>query len=344
MSSGSEATPEYLLNQLLKSVSRAFFLSMYILPAGCRRPISLGYLLARTADSIADASELSLESKQAALAILQESLEEGCEGGLARDQISRLVVQSKSESKLLECFPAVLDQFCCTESADQESIREVVTVLIQGMLEDLAHFPGDGLRALANAAALDRHTYFAAGCVGKFWTEILCRHVVSLSHWKADEMLRLGTNFGKALQLTNVLRDIREDFQNKRCYLPEDALMAAGLSPDDLGQGSSWPRLQPVFQEWYRLAISHYGDALAYTLKLPRRELRLRLSVIWPIVIGLATLSKVAKSNPLQPPRVKVSRNWIYKTMLLSLPIACSNRLTKAWINSWRPGAAPLDP
>ena len=116
------------------------------------------------------------------------------------------------------------------------------------------------------------------------------------------------------------------------------------MSPDDLGQASNWLKLQPVFQEWRRLAISHYGDALSYTLRIPQRELRLRLSVIWPIVIGLATLSKVARSNPLQPPRVKVSRNWIYKTMLLSLPIACSNRLTKAWINSWRPGAAPLDP
>ncbi|MBP6602801.1 MAG: squalene/phytoene synthase family protein, partial [Verrucomicrobiales bacterium] len=44
--------------ELLKSVSRSFYLSMRFLPAGMRDPISLGYLLARFSDTIADAPGL----------------------------------------------------------------------------------------------------------------------------------------------------------------------------------------------------------------------------------------------------------------------------------------------
>ena len=40
---------------LLKSVSRSFYLSMRFLPLAMREPISLGYLLARFSDTIADA-------------------------------------------------------------------------------------------------------------------------------------------------------------------------------------------------------------------------------------------------------------------------------------------------
>lgn len=43
-----------ILGELLKSVSRAFYLSLRVLPAGLREPIGLAYLLARAADTVAD--------------------------------------------------------------------------------------------------------------------------------------------------------------------------------------------------------------------------------------------------------------------------------------------------
>ena len=49
-------TRTYLLGPLLKGVSRSFYLTLRILPAGMRDPIGLAYLLARAADTIADTS------------------------------------------------------------------------------------------------------------------------------------------------------------------------------------------------------------------------------------------------------------------------------------------------
>ena len=49
-------TRAFLLGPLLKGVSRSFYLTLRVLPAGMRDPIGLAYLLARAADTIADTS------------------------------------------------------------------------------------------------------------------------------------------------------------------------------------------------------------------------------------------------------------------------------------------------
>ena len=50
----TESDKERLLTDLLKDVSRAFYLTLRVLPGGLREPIGLAYLLARAADTIAD--------------------------------------------------------------------------------------------------------------------------------------------------------------------------------------------------------------------------------------------------------------------------------------------------
>ena len=52
-----------LLRSLLKSVSRSFYLTLSILPAGMRDPVGLAYLLARAADTIADTSLIAQEKR-----------------------------------------------------------------------------------------------------------------------------------------------------------------------------------------------------------------------------------------------------------------------------------------
>ena len=52
-------------------------------------------------------------------------------------------------------------------------------VLPNGMEMDLTRFPGSSanqLTALERPDELDRYTYFVAGCVGEFWTRMVCAH------------------------------------------------------------------------------------------------------------------------------------------------------------------------
>src|ERR1044071_8667924 len=62
-------------NNLLKSVSRSFYLSLRILPSDMRAPISLGYLLCRAADTIADSDAVPVEARLALLHQLSRMME-----------------------------------------------------------------------------------------------------------------------------------------------------------------------------------------------------------------------------------------------------------------------------
>ena len=62
------------LDQLLKSTSRAFYLSLRILPRHVRKPISLAYLLARSADNVTDTTNVSTAVKLKSLDIIKSAL------------------------------------------------------------------------------------------------------------------------------------------------------------------------------------------------------------------------------------------------------------------------------
>src|SRR5687767_2210133 len=65
---------------LLKAVSRSFYLSIRLLPAGLRRPIALAYLLARATDTIADTAPLPSNERLAHLQALAAAIEHGRPG------------------------------------------------------------------------------------------------------------------------------------------------------------------------------------------------------------------------------------------------------------------------
>ena len=77
---------------------------------------------------------------------------------------------------------------------------------------------------------------------------------------------------------------------------------------------------RPVLARGIRAALERYRDAEAYCLAVPRRCVRLRLAVLWPALMGLATLALLAGNDRwLDPSRPsKVTRGWVYRTMALS--------------------------
>ena len=317
---------EELLGDLLRSVSRAFYLSLRILPPRCRTPMATAYLLARAADTIADTESLPPQRRCEHLRAYAQAVREGA-GDLGEFAAATL----SGEARLLRRLPDTLTLLHELDPWDRELVTGIVSTLAQGMQEDLEHFPPGELRALPDAAALDRHTYMAAGCVGEFWTAILDRHALA-SRWDSARQKELGIRFGKALQLTNVLRDIPADLRAGRCYLPLVELQRQNLSPADLLDWSNQERTRLVFRRWLLIALDHYRAALDWLDGIPVTHVRLRLSALWPILIGLATLAKLARGNWLHPERVKVSRPWIYRMMLLSVP---GSFIPRPWVQAW---------
>lgn len=317
-----------------------------MLPDPLRTPVGLAYLLARAADTIADSQAIPTGRRRAHLLAFRAQVA-GPVSRAALNQISGDVVASQAspaEADLLRALVPIFSELDRTDEADRARIRSVATTLTEGMELDLktfsARYPVDSgeLAALADADALDRYTYLVAGCVGEFWTETLVAHTPSLSHWDILAMSETGIRFGKALQLTNVLRDIPADLRNGRCYLPQDELAALGLSPGDLLNPAASRQAQPVLRNWIEIALGHYAEAQNYILAIPRRERRLRLAALWPVLMGLQTLELLANQRDWLTPGhpAKVSRSWVYRMMARSAVIASSDKLVSRWIAGLR--------
>ena len=68
-------SPATLRGSILARVSRSFYLSIRLLPKKLRDPVSLGYLLARASDTIADTTKMPRESRAAKLQLLARGIQ-----------------------------------------------------------------------------------------------------------------------------------------------------------------------------------------------------------------------------------------------------------------------------
>jgi farnesyl-diphosphate farnesyltransferase len=334
-----------LLGDLLRRVSRSFYLSLAILPRDVREPIGLAYLLARAADTVADTRLIERTARAAHLSILRAAY--------AGERVDVQAVATAcaphqaqaAERALLERVGEALQRVYRLAPADQDRVRAVLSTITDGMLFDLAHFPGEdatGLAALDSLADLDRYTYLVAGCVGEFWTTLHVAHRPRLRRWDMAMAAR-GVRFGKALQLTNVLRDVPSDLRHGRCYLPARELAALGLRPRDLLDPQAARRARPLIRALLTTALEHYDEGWRYTLAIPRPEWRMRLACAWPLLIGLATLGEIAAHpdplTTLQP--IKVSRTTVRAILARSALGAASNRTLARQGQYWRARVHP---
>lgn len=336
----SPKTRRILLTTLLKSVSRAFYLSLRVLPADLREPIGLAYLLARAADTIADTPLIPHERRLSHLRAFRARLAGEAD---AADMSAELdtAFANPAERALLQALPHAFALLESLTASDRERTRAVVLTLTRGMEIDLTAFPPaecGAVTALKTREQLDDYIYHIAGCVGEFWTEISMAHTPALCDWDGARMSALGVRFGSALQLTNILRDAPKDLRIGRCYLPQSELDRLGLRPADLLDERNAAHARPLLAWGIRTALTDFAAAERYIIAIPRRCLRLRLAALWPVLIGLSTLASLARAdNWLCPDKpLKMPRRSVYAIVALSLICGRSNRLLALWIRRIR--------
>ena len=308
---------------MLKDVSRSFYLTLRVLPGSIRPQIGLAYLLARTSDTIADTSLVPLEQRLDALQAFRGRVRGQNDAQL---EFGLLAMQQSSpaERMLLEQCEASLGLLQGLTSADLKLVQQVLETITSGQEQDLRRFAAADaghIVALNTAGELDDYTYRVAGCVGEFWTRMCRAHVFPKARLEDDVLLAQSVRFGKGLQLVNILRDLAADLRRGRCYLPAEKLASTGLNVPDLLQQNHEARLRPLFNTYFEQARAHLLAGWSYTDALPRRNVRVRLACAWPILIGLQTLQRLSRANPLEPqPPVKITRrevrSWMWRSVL----------------------------
>ncbi len=203
----------YGFEALLKKVARSFQLSLRILPASLRPPLSLAYMLARASDTIADASSAPDFQRLALLRGLPDLFPEKSPDLGLKD----------SERDLLQMLPRLLEAL--KTLPDQSEIIAQWRIILRGQIFDVERFTATDAEAPAaplTSEELEEYTYLVAGSVGEFWTRLCFKHVPDYSTKPLEEMLPLARHFGQALQFINILRDRRSDADADRIYIPDE--------------------------------------------------------------------------------------------------------------------------
>ncbi len=309
--------------KLLSAVSRSFYLTLKALPREVREPLSLAYLLARAADTMADTPNMPDKVREDSLQAFDAILQSPARDTAAEAKLHELLLADfvslqtdESEAALLRRLPEALNAYRSAPERHQLAMRQVLKPIVRGQLLDITRFPMDGqFRTLANAAELDEYTWLVAGCVGKFWTKLCASELPAAfeSGVSAQQMTEWGIRYGKGLQLVNILRDVGKDAAMGRCYLPMDEIIAHGINPDDVLSDISM--LRPVTDKWVEICRGHLKAGIDYLGAL--KEKKLRYATALPLLLGVRTLALVEKAEPGQwKSGVKVPRSEVAKWMI----------------------------
>ena len=216
----------------------SFYWAMRLLPEARREAMYAIYAFCREVDDIAD-SEASAEDKRIALD----------EWRLEIDAVFA------GTSKL------PLGSILAEDAARFHLRREDFIAIIDGMEMDAR----EAIQA-PTLATLDLYCDRVASAVGRL-------SVRAFGAESADGD-RVAHHLGRALQLTNILRDLAEDAERDRLYLPREYLLDAGIIATEPDEVLRHAQLGQACDHLAELAETHFMAARAAMAKCPRRAMR----------------------------------------------------------------------
>ena len=195
--------------QVLAQHSKSFALAGRLFPAGPREDAAAVYAWCRRCDDAVDLTDPSLQA--AALARQREQLALLYAGTPTTDPVLSAFQEVARERQIPSCYPEEL---------------------LEGMAMDVE------FRRFETMDDLMLYCYRVAGTVG-----LMMCHVMGVSDRRA---LRHAARLGMAMQLTNICRDVMEDWERRHLYLPDQALGHAAAEQLWARRGEPLPReLQP---------------------------------------------------------------------------------------------------
>ncbi len=216
---------QYCQDKAAKSGS-SFYYSFLFLPAAQRRSITALYAFCREVDDVVDeCSDTDVARRK--LDWWREELQR-CFAGEPRHPVTKALQQPLANHNLpIEYFQEIID----------------------GMAMDLDQSRYESFSELA------LYCHRAAGVVGLLSAEIF--------GYRHRDTLKYAQQLGTAFQLTNIIRDVREDAERGRIYLPLDELLEYRINPHDLLQGGLTDELHDLLAFQAQRAREYYQRALS---------------------------------------------------------------------------------
>ncbi len=207
-------------HRIARGARSNFYYAFYLLPKPKRDALAALYAFMRLVDDVADVGE-NLEATQRGLAKWRAAFDEGVTG---HSQIFDGTAVKPLEEHIYgerEVLPALIDVLMCRYNMPARYLHD----LISGAEMDLT------VKSYPTFDRLREYCYRVAGTVG-----LTCTHVFG---YRDPRALDLAERLGLAFQLTNIIRDVREDAALGRVYIPDEDLARYGVAPDDFSRSEA---------------------------------------------------------------------------------------------------------
>lgn len=236
--------------------AKSFYFSSFALPSVKRRRAYAVYALCRRIDDRIDEADPG-EDLRTAVSELRELLES-------------IYADTFSDADRFEMpwLPAIRDTI-----RECEIPRHYFEDLIRGVELDR------GAVRLENWEELDRYCYLVAGVVGLMMTRVF-----GLEDRKYEKQ---ALDLGCAMQLTNILRDVHEDLERDRIYLPREELESFGLSQENLEQARHSGEWKAFMEFQIDRARSYYRSSEPGIEHLPADGARRTVWVMRDVYAGI---------------------------------------------------------
>lgn len=315
-------------SEMLQGVSRTFALTIPQLPAVLCRVVSNAYLLCRIVDTIEDEPSLSGARKNY---FCQQFLR-ALNVPRSAEAFSRQLGASLSgqtaptEHELIRQIPRVIRITRSFSEPQREALQRCVRTMAKGMGQFQLRAEKHGLQSLED---LDRYCYYVAGVVGQMLTRLFCLHSPEIAT-KHDGLMALAVSFGQGLQMTNILKDVWEDYQCGACWLPREVFAQENFDLRELTTARNRRGFEQGVRRLVGITHGHLKDALSYSLLIPKQETGIRNFCLWAIGLALLTLRKINRHlHYTDGDQVKISRLSVKGTILATRLTAQNDGLLK---------------
>jgi 15-cis-phytoene synthase len=209
---------------ITRTAAKNFYYAFLVLPRRKREALCAVYAFMRRCDDIADDATLSLPERRQKLEIWLDGLHRAQQGQPTDDPI----LLALTDAQRRYAIPAgLLDELAHGTASDVEGSPAPASAALPAITVQYATFED-----------LRRYCYSVASVVG-----LVCIHVFGYRDPDAES---LAERCGLAFQLTNIIRDVKEDAALGRIYLPAEDLAQFGLSASELLATPDPARLRPL--------------------------------------------------------------------------------------------------
>ncbi len=268
-------------------------LAFVLLPPEKKLAMSALYAFCREVDDVADEESIPTESRRKQLGDWREDIQQACTGGKPHFVVNR------------ELQPFI---------AKYQLQYEHFDALIRGCEMDLDTFRYETM------ADMENYCYHVASVVGLLSIQIF--------GYKNPACKEYAIHLGKALQFTNILRDVRNDAERARIYLPLEEMRKQGVTEQEILEFCYTPKFRALAQSVGAQARKFYGLARQTLPPEDKRNMmtaELMGTVYWRLLVKL----EAAEFNVFGPEKTRLSklqkaslifRTWLGMTMGGNVP------------------------